>query len=318
MESLKNLFKKPEEESKQNTEQEIKPIISKIDNMPNLEKVKHLDLLLRHFVYLTYSAYVKDESSLSGLIYAWQERGKSTVVLSVKHTGFLIEDDITAYGLSRKLNDLYDKKQLNAIHHLILPDLEKVSSRTRTVKNELRSFLQTLMWDGVQNVDTYNIHLNFPHRLRLAIIACVTPDVFNAKSAFRRLGFLSRLIPFSFDYNTDTVGEILRFIGTMEEDKLRMETTKIFTKKKAMIIVPERYFPLLESRSVTLADTIDRFCPYKQENEKRLIGSRAKNMLTCYLKAIALANDHTDVKEADWLEFETMFEYFNFNMKKLP
>lgn len=162
-----------------------------------------------------------------------QERGKSTVVLSVKHSGLLIEDDITAYGLSRKPSDLNKANKLKQYHHLLLPDLEKGTARTRTVKNELRSFLQNLMWAGVQRVDTYNVHLDSGNfRLRLSVIGCVTPDVFDAKSAFRRLDFLSRLIPFSFNCNHNTIDEILKFIGTLEEDKLRIETTKISSRKK--------------------------------------------------------------------------------------
>jgi hypothetical protein len=89
------------------------------------------------------------------------------------------------------------------------------------------------MWAGVQRVDTYNVHLDSGNfRLRLSVIGCVTPDVFDAKSAFRRLGFLSRLIPFSFNCNHNTIDEILKFIGTLEEDKLRIETTKISSRKK--------------------------------------------------------------------------------------
>jgi len=287
----------------------------------NLSKVKHLDILLRHFLYLLYSAYLKDEEAISGLIYAWQERGKSTVVLSVKHSGFLVEDDITAYGLSRRLNELVKDDTLKQYHHLLIPDLEKVSSRTRTVKNELRSFLQTLMWDGVQRVDTYNIHLDLPYRLKMAVIACVTPDVFNEKSAFRRLGFLSRLLPFSFDYDNDAINEILEFIGTLEEDKLRIQTIKVLGKKKAQITIPEHYLNLLGNSSRILAKTIDNFCPYKKGDEQRLIGARAKRILTCYLKSICLTNgnnERTTVNEEDWQEFETMFQYFNFNMENLP
>jgi hypothetical protein len=104
-----------------------------------LTKVKHLDILLRHFLYMLFSAFLKNEDALSGLIYAWQERGKSTVVLAVKHSGLLIEDDVTAYGLARRLNKLNEDGKLKQYHHLLIPDLEKVSSRTRTFKNELRA-----------------------------------------------------------------------------------------------------------------------------------------------------------------------------------
>lgn len=286
-----------------------------------LTKVKHLDILLRHFLYMLFSAFLKDEDALSGLVYAWQERGKSTVVLAVKHVGLLIEDDITAYGLSRKLNKLFKDGTLKRFHHLLIADLEKVSSRTRTVKNELRSFLQTLMWDGIQAIDTYNIHLDLPFRLKMAVIACVTPDVFNEKSAFRRLGFLSRLLPFSFNYNNDTINEILKFIGTLEEDKLRIQTMKVLGRKKAEITILQDYLDLLDDKARILAKTIDDFCPYKRADEQRLIGSRAKRMLVCYLKSICLVNgngERTAINSDDWQEFETMFQYFNFDMRELP
>jgi len=285
-----------------------------------LDKLKHATLIQRHFLYLINSGYLKNEDAISGLIYAWQERGKSTVVLSIKHEGLLIEDDITSYGLSRRLTKLFNENKLKQYHHLLIPDLEKVSSRSRPVKNELRSTLQTLMWDGIQTVDTYNIHLDFPYRLKMGVIACVTPDVFAGRSAFRRLGFLSRLIPFSFDYDDNTIDEILKFIGTLDEDKLRLQIIKIFRKKKIQIIISQHYLDLLEEKSRTLARIIDDFCTFFKDdaNESRLIGSRAKRLLTCYLKSICLTNNRTIVNNDDWREFELMFRYFNFDMKELP
>ncbi|MEM5867513.1 MAG: hypothetical protein QXG39_06305 [Candidatus Aenigmatarchaeota archaeon] len=283
----------------------------------HLQKVKHLNILQRHFIYTIYSAYIKYEDPLSTLIYAWQERGKSTVALSIKSLGLLIEDDITAYGLSRTLNELHTQDKLKDFHHLLIPDLEKVSSRTRTVRNELRSFLQTLMWDGVQKIDTYNIHLNLPFRYKMGIIVGVTPDVLHGKSPFRRLGFLSRLIPFSFDYDKDAMEEILHFIGTIQENKLRLETITIPKKKKIEVTIPQHYLDLLTDYAKELAHTVDSFCPYYDPHEQRLIGARAKVMLPRYLKAISLSNGRTVVNEEDWCEFEKMFRYFNFDMKKI-
>jgi hypothetical protein len=152
----------------------------------------------------------------------------------------------------------------------------------------------------------------------MGVIACVTPDVFNRKSAFRRLGFLSRLLPFSFDYSKDAVNEILSFIGTLEESKLRTETLKIRTKRKTEIIIPQHYLNLLTIKSRILAETIDDFCPYKCPDEQRLIGARAKKMLTCYLKSICLTNGCATVNEDCWHEFEAMFYYFNYDMREVP
>jgi hypothetical protein len=318
---MRNPFKKKEEKCVGLRDEHIPTgSFSRITVEPQitLQKVKHLDLLLKHFLYLIYTAFLKDEDAVSGLIYAWQERGKSTIALSVEHTGLLIEDDITAYGLARRLNELSKDGKLKQFHHLLIADLEKVSSRTRTVKNELRSFLQTLMFDGVQRIDTYNIHLDLPKRLKMAVIACVTPDIFNEKSAFRRLGFLSRLIPFSFDYTDNVIYEIIKFIGTLEEDRLRIQTIKVLTRKKAEVAISPLYLSWLDEKAKTLAKTIDDFCPYKKADEQRLIGSRAKKLLTCYVKAIALEMGKSSVDEAVWQEFETMFGYFNFDMKELP
>lgn len=55
--------------------------------------------------------------------------------------------------------------------------------------------------------------------------------------------------------------------------------------------------------------------------EKRLIGTKAKRLLTCYLESICLVkgnNKRNEVNEDDWKEFERMFQYFNFDMKELP
>ena len=283
-----------------------------------LKKVKHLDLLLKHVQTILYTAYLKNQDPISTLIYAWQERGKSAVVLSIKNLGLLIEDDCTAYGLARKLNKLYKKRQLKNYHHLLIPDLEKVTSRSRTVKNELRSFLQTLMFDGVQRVDTYNIHLDLPYRYKIGVIACVTPDVFNEKSSFRRLGFLSRLIPFSFDYEDSVIDEILSFIGTLQQDKVKMETIKLLKHRKIDVQISNEYLKLIKEKAKILAKTIDDFCLYAEPHIKRVIGTRAKLLLTTYIKALALLNGHNEILKEDYREFEVLFHYFNFKMEKLP
>ena len=281
-------------------------------------KVKHLDLLLKHIQIILYTAYLKNQDPISTLIYAWQERGKSAVVLSIKNLGLLIEDDCTAYGLARKLNELYEKRQLKAYHHLLIPDLEKICSRGRYVKNELRSFLQTLMFDGVQTVDTYNIHLDLPYRYKIGVVACVTPDVFNEKSSFRRLGFLSRLIPFSFDYEDSVIEEILSFIGTIQHDKVKMETIKLLKHRKIDVQISNEYFKLIKEKAKILAKTIDDFCLYAEPHIKRVIGTRAKLLLTTYVKALALLNGHSEILKEDIREFEVLFHYFNFKMEKLP
>lgn len=174
------------------------------------------------------------------------------------------------------------------------------------------------MFDGLQRIRTYYIDLELPYRFKLGVIACVTPDVFHEKSSFRRLGFLSRLIPFSFNYCHTTVDEILGFVGTIQEDKLRMETIKVLKHKKANIEVSEHYLSLLTEKAKDLAKTIDMFCPYYKDEQQRLIGTRAKHLLTCYLKALALANGNNSVTENDWQEFLVMFGYMNFDMRRLP
>jgi hypothetical protein len=86
---------------------------------------------------VVYSGFVKNAPRLiSTLVTAHPERGKSTKVQKWHCLGVLTLQDMTSYSIDRQIQEL-SGKELKYFHHLMIPDLEKIGSRNRVVRNKL-------------------------------------------------------------------------------------------------------------------------------------------------------------------------------------
>jgi len=147
---------------------------------------------------------------------------------------------------------------------------------------------------------------------------CTTPeDLGDKRSIFRRLSFLSRLIPFSYDFSRKHKVDILKFVEDAEH--LRREHFLLKDSSKTEVKVPHHFIDDINVYAKLMAYRIEEFASKKKDQKQvhELVGIRAKEDLICYLKAIALSRGRTDVTEDDFEEFERMFDYFNFAMKEL-
>jgi predicted RNase H-like HicB family nuclease len=271
--------------------------------------------LKAHIKYCVCSGFVKDERPLSTLIIANPERGKSTEVMKFPASGSIVVNDLTSYGLGEIIEIMIEKER-RLFHHLIIPDLERISARSRKSRAELLANLQIAMQEGITRVQTYNTKINLNPPIQLGVVMCTTPDdLGDRRSVFRRLGFLSRLIPFSFDFSAEQKVQIMDFV---KEDKhLEMETFPIKNKKKVKVFIPETMKDKLKLYAKIMALRIEHFSNTSKENKQKLIGIRALENIICYLKAIALSNNRNAVTEDDFDEFLRLYRYFNFRMCSL-
>jgi hypothetical protein len=123
--------------------------------------------------YLLYSGFVKNAPRpVSGLIVAPPERGKSTEAQRWEGLGVLTIQDVTSYGIDRYLLSLSDKDR-EIFHHVVIPDLEKIGSRNRSVKEELLSKMRILMDEGLERVCTGRDFLNLKEPLKILAIGGV-------------------------------------------------------------------------------------------------------------------------------------------------
>jgi len=104
--------------------------------------------------------FIKKSTPVSTLIVAPPERNKSNTVIKFKGKNILTLNDLTAYGLLKEI----EKKTKNSkceFGHLIIPDLTRLTARSRSVRKELITTLQILMAEGMEGIHTYNIKISF-------------------------------------------------------------------------------------------------------------------------------------------------------------
>jgi hypothetical protein len=182
---------------------------------------KILDLL----ELVVWSGYIKGEQPVSALVTAPVEAGKTEVIMKfAQNKGVIALTDVTAYGINRDYGQLIINKK---IRHLIIPDLVKPMSRGKDTVHSLIAFLNSLIEEGVLRISTYAERIGAPvdgadlqvqpTPVKCGLIATLAKDILaDGRHHWSRMGFMSRLLPISYDYGVTTKMEIQQSIARMD------------------------------------------------------------------------------------------------------
>jgi hypothetical protein len=268
--------------------------------------------------YILYTGYVKNAPRpVSGLIVASPERGKSTESQRFKGHGITTIQDTTSYGIDRYILSLTEEER-SMFHHIVIPDLEKIGSRNRSVRDELLSKMRILMEEGLQRVCTGRDNLELKKPIVLGFLMCTTPeDIGDKRSVFRSLSFQSRCIPFTYEISDKLKEKILDFIE--QEAHIEKQKTKFSRKEKAEVNLPTKYAEQLTEPAMTLARELERFSKKDPISKMQgsLIGIRIKENFMTLLKAIALYHGCKTVEKKHYLEFMRLFHWINYNFNAI-
>ena len=120
------------------------------------------------------SGWLKGHKPLSGMIIGQPDTGKSETLMCFEGCkGVLLVNDLTAYGITRLVEDL------RVTHHLVIPDLLRVLERGPRVANELISVLNIMSEEGLLRISTYNAQLYLERPLRCGFLTSLTLEAFN-------------------------------------------------------------------------------------------------------------------------------------------
>ena len=120
---------------------------------------------------------------------------------------------------------------------LAIPDFQCIThSHGRKTQGTTISLMRQMTAEGICEVDSYGMdfHPDFPVKAGL-ITATTIQDYHQFAVAWKRDGFLSRLIPFSFDHTTQTRNSILDSIIHRKPDPLKNFKYRI-TRKMPKIL----------------------------------------------------------------------------------
>ena len=122
---------------------------------------------------------------------------------------------------------------------------------------------------------TGKINVNFDPPVVMGVIACTTPeDIGDRRSILRNVTFLSRFIPFTYDYSDQMKIDILNFVE--KEDELTERKDQIIGKV-ARVELPESLAGELTTYAIYLAHRIQKFASTKSVDGKdSLFGVRCE------------------------------------------
>lgn len=297
--------------------------------------VIHLSLLEKHLRYIHSSGFLKNDYPLSTLIIAHPERGKTTELIKIMSQGSMVFNDLTTYGLLQEIANMNEEDR-NGLHHVVIPDLERINARSDTIRHEICANLQILMQEGLQKVRTKFLDIDIPNK-RVGVIMATTPsDIGDKRGIFRRTSFMSRLIPYSYEYSADLVKLVLDFI--MSNKNVSKAINENVTKKMREVSMDIGYKEKVKEHAINMNRAIEDFTAVKHpatirdysaspsgniykritvQEDDQLIGARALDHLIVYVKSIALYNGHNHVSNRDFSLFEEQTPLFNFDRNEI-
>jgi len=247
------------------------------------------------------SPYIKNEKTISLLIVAKAESGKSSVMKQYRENkGVVYLTDCTAYGITR---DILPKIVSGEIKTIMIPDLITPLSKQTKTRQSFIAFLNNLMEEGIAKITTYSTVWN--KDVSANVITAVTDEALrDARHNWAKMGFLSRFIVFSYSYSISTVTEILNYYS---KNGLNLKNNKIVLPKKRQVNV---------ELQKELADKLNPIA-MKIGEQFRLYGFRAKINFRSLLKCLAYRNQRKVVADADFQEFLKLADYMNFDFNPI-
>jgi hypothetical protein len=209
-----------------------------------------LEYLLK-LVLLT--AHIEDERPVSMLLCARVESGKTELLKkTIPCEGVAYMNDATAWGIQR---EYLDKITDNEVRTLVIPDLITPLSRTSDTVETFVAFLNGLIEEGLVEVQTYALQKRLKVPARCNIITSIAKEhLFDQRHRWSKMGFLSRVIPVSFEYAASTMFDIRQSIAKREYCNDGDFKDLEFPPSKAKINLPEEIAVKIASLAPQVVD----------------------------------------------------------------
>ena len=233
------------------------------------------------------TGYVKNtEAPVNLLLIAKPEHAKTSAMAAFKIKGTYTTNNITQAVIISKILPMIENKGLK---HLIIPDLLNAIEKDYTTRKGFLNLIKTLMEEGVTSLDTFNLrtHKAYNPPIKCGLITGTTSESYRGyydkndnrwkggvKYEWKRIGLLSRFVPFSYEYEISKIRRIFKFIENEEQQETPKQTRLI---KRRMVDVkgnPE-LFAQLEILSFKLGQEAGGFGIRIQRNLQALVKANA-------------------------------------------
>ena len=267
--------------------------------------MKDLEPLVDMVKLTLYTAYIQNVPKPNSLlIIAKPESGKTEVLkkfIPNKNIAYL--SDVTAFGIER---DYLSKIEAGEVRHIIIPDLLKPLSRKESTVKAFVTSLNALIEEGLASASTYAIQRTSQKHVKCGIVTAITGEVLqDQRHNWGRLGFLSRIVPFSYKYGIETVKKVFDYILGLDYLKEHDVELKRIPKQNKEIKLPRRYAQAILPSTTTIAQA------------QKTYGFRLQKQFQALLQASALEKGRRCVNSSDVDRILLLMNWVNFDEKPM-
>lgn len=266
---------------------------------------KQLEYLLK-LALLT--SYIKDERPVSVLIAARVESGKTELLRKLSECrGIVYLNDATAYGIQKAyIQDIADGK----VRTIVIPDLITPLSRSPDTVETFVSFLNGLIEEGIAEVATYAMQLKVKLPVRCNVITSIAKEhLFDQRHRWSKIGFLSRVVPISYEYAPSTVYGIMQSIADREYHS---------EGDFANLELPESNIEVKLPQSIS--QQIAAFAPQVVDSghfADKMYGFRLQKQLQTLCMANTIYKGRTEATSEDFNTVKELGDFMNLRFKQI-
>lgn len=259
------------------------------------------------------SGFVKDTIDgyrpASLLLIAKPESGKTSTIETFKPLPFIYyTDEITVKVLVDRILPKVESKE---IRFILIPDiLNSVKKQTYTREPLIQTF-KSLTDEGVTRIETLHKEYLTKKLCKAGLVTAITRSELYARqgryslySDLQRYGFLSRMVPFTYEYPIDKLDKIFGYIMSGKAEGEEVTVPKIKQPKREWLFEPElEHFYRLRPVSESLSSYSDSYGLRVQKNLQKL----------CYANALLNNRDYVAKEDVDKILYLARWMNFKFN-----
>lgn len=259
-----------------------------------------------------WSAYVQGERPLSVLLSAPVEAGKTELVMQYnKNDGILYISGFTPTGF---MNTYSSELVHGSIRHVLVPDLLSGLAKQYYVRQGLITFLNSLTEEGVASYHTMFVDLNIQSPHPIGLVGGVTKEMLmESRIEWAKVGFLSRMLPVTWNYKGDTVTEIMQYVMRRQyvnEKKTNLDFPDTEQKVNLPYELAEKLKPLADK--LVAADK-----QAKMKTAEDAFGFRYQRHFQRLAMACALSQGRDEVNITDINRVRVLSRFCNLDFTKV-
>lgn len=267
-----------------------------------------------------YSAYIEGDKSVSIILIADPEMNKTRSLMRFSDVkGVKVQTDLTYYGI---INEVLPDLKNGRYRTILMPDLLKAIMKKQSTKSNFLTILNALIEEGVYDV-TIRDQRSFDG-VQANILTSITPGVYrDNRNLLHKIGFWTRVVPFTYSYTSEKVEGIFERIGTysvLSEKPVECEIPNWDYK----VNIGEKATEYAEklARKIAASETyseqrISRSGNVYYVKKKGGHGFRHKWQMQCLLKASAVMRQDCLVNELDIDRLRRLSRWINYDFKPL-